>query len=166
MKPTGSRHSQELALTNLLAERDLTSSDFIDYCNVGFTSRILAHTQKIFIVWRYFMDVPAILGHIRILRVSLDTYEGLRILVENQDKDSMWLSHSPKLLFSWPVWANVPVHADISFTPKKNSDKFTLFVPIVFKTKTGPKRLTDGDVYIDPIHSFKAKYPQYNDLII
>ena len=159
----------ERSLAAETSKRNQSAADHAEWTAAGFTFRVLAHYDKIFVVWKQGPKGPQILGKLRLTNIDASTFDGLGVCIEtditNTDDGVQWVSHSPARLFGLPIFVHVPFISEITFTPEsRNPEKYVLRFPLVFKTASNPNSPIAGDIYVTQIGEFRGSYPEFADL--
>lgn len=153
----------ERSLASQSADISLSPSDSVLWHTAGFTARTLCHYDKIFVVWRQFLDKPEVIDSIHVRDVDVTTKDGFAVCVET-DTDEQWITHMPSRIGNHHIFCHVPYLTDITYMPGPNPDKMVLRFPLVFKTASNPRFLVEGDVYVSQLSEFRTTYPEHKDL--
>ena len=159
----------ERSLAAEISKRDQSKTDHSEWEASGFTFRVLAHYDKIFVVWRHTLRGPQILGKLRVINFDACISSGLGAAIETDTTDSgegvQWVGHSPARLFDLPVFAHVPFISEVTYAPEaRNPEKYVIKFPLVFKTASNPNSPIAGDIYVTQIGEFRGQYPEFADL--
>lgn len=150
------------------ATESLTEQQFKEWRSCYANFRTYAHFNRIFVLWDLVDKVSVVLGAVRVLEPSISRDAGINFKLSVETKEylnEITVSHSPTPIYEGKVFAFIPSEIAGYFSPNDRTGRNTLKVSMHFNTQARPWDEAPG-VRMPPLGEFRAKFPEYKNLVL